>query len=301
MIRSVMAALAATLLCVTGAAQAALAVFACEPEWGALVQELGGERVSVYTATTARQDPHRIEARPSLIAQARRARLVVCTGAELEAGWLPVVLAESANRNIQPGQPGLFYAADHVALLEKPARLDRAMGDLHAAGNPHIQTDPRNIARVAAALAIRLAQVDPDGAALYRARHADFAQRWQAAIARWEREAAPLRGVPVVVQHNGFPYLENWLGLVRVAVLEPKPGVPPSLTHLARVKDTLARTPARLVLRAAYMPARPSEWIARETGIAVVELPYTVGGDATSTDLFGLFDSTVRRLREGLR
>jgi zinc/manganese transport system substrate-binding protein len=295
--RAALLALAAAL---PAAAHADLKVFACEPEWGALAKEIGGEHVTVYTATTAMQDPHRIEARPSLIARARSADLLACTGAELETGWLPVVLAESGNASIQAGQPGQFFAAPHVALLDKPAVLDRSAGDVHADGNPHIQTDPRNIARVGEALAARMASLDPAQAAGYRARWADFSTRWNAAIARWEKEAAPLRGVPVVVQHKAFPYLQNWLGLKEVAVLEPKPGVEPSLASLAAVKAKLVATPARLVIRAAYQPARPSEWIASQAGLKPVVVPFTVGGDAQAKDLFGLFDSTISKLLAGL-
>jgi zinc/manganese transport system substrate-binding protein len=285
--------------CVPGAAHAALKVFACEPEWGALVNEIGGDQVSVYTATTAMQDPHRIQARPSLIAHARNADLLVCTGSELEIGWLPVILAESGNPSIQPGQPGQFFAANYVPMLEKPAALDRSAGDVHAGGNPHIQTDPRNFTRVGAALVQNMAQIDSAQAAYYQARWKDFSTRWQAAIARWEAQAAPLKGVPVVVQHKAFPYLQNWLGLKEVAVLEPKPGVEPSLASLAAVKAQLARAPAKMVIRAAYQPARPSEWIAREANLKEVALPFTVGGDAQANDLFGLFDDTINRLLAG--
>ncbi|MHB1144901.1 MAG: metal ABC transporter substrate-binding protein [Thiobacillus sp.] len=285
---------AATLL--PGTVHAALKVFACEPEWGSLAQEIGGAQVSVYTAATAMQDPHRIEARPSLIARARNANLLVCTGAELEVGWLPVVLAESGNAAIQTGQPGQFMAARYVPLLDKPAALDRSAGDVHADGNPHIQTDPRNIARVGEALARRMAGLDPAQAAVYQARWRDFSARWQAAIARWEQQAAPLRGVPVVVQHKGFPYLENWLGLKEVAVLEPKPGVEPSVGHLTRVAAQLQTTPARAVLRAAYQSPRPADWLSQRTGIPALALPYTVGGNARAGDLFGLFDDTIEQL-----
>lgn len=280
---------------------AAFNIFACEPEWAALAKALGGDKVSAYSATHALQDPHRIEARPSLIARARSADLLVCTGAELEIGWLPVILGESGNRAIQAGQPGQFFAADFVALREKPAVLDRAAGDVHAAGNPHIQTDPRNIARVGAALAERMAALDAADAGVYRKRWADFSTRWNAAIARWEKAAAPLKGTPVVVQHKAFPYLLNWLGLKEVAVLEPKPGVEPSLASLAAVKQRLAAEPAKLVIRAAYQPARPSEWIAAQAGVKAVVVPFTVGGDAQSGDLFGLFDSTVSKLLAGLK
>lgn len=277
-------------------AHAALKVFACEPEWGALVKEIGGAHVTVYTATTALQDPHRIEARPSLIAQMRRAKLVVCTGADLEVGWLPVLLQNANNAAVQPGRPGYFEAARFVPLLEKPARLDRADGDVHAAGNPHLHTDPRNILRVAEALTARLAEVDPANAAAHRARGQAFAARWRAAIARWETRAAPLKNLPVAVQHKSFSYLLAWLGLREVAVLEPRPGVEPSVSHLARVAAQLQETPAQMVLRAAYQSPRPADWLASRTGIPALALPYTVGGNDRAQDLFGLFDDTLDQL-----
>src|SRR5712691_1296762 len=198
-------------------AAAALNVFATVPEWGALIEELGGDKVKIYTATNALQDPHHVEAKPSLIARARGADLVIATGAELEVGWLPLVLQQAGNPKVQPGKPGYFEAAAFVSLLGKPARLDRPEGDEHPQGDPHIQTDPRNIARVAAALAERLAELDPANAAFYQARYKQFAERWNAAIVKWEREAAPLTGIPVVVQHKAFTYLIAWLGMREIA------------------------------------------------------------------------------------
>lgn len=293
--------LVACLLLLGGPAHAGLNIFACEPEWGALAKELGAEDVKVYTATTARQDPHRIEARPSLIAKMRQADLVACTGAELEIGWLPVLLSESGNSKVQPGQPGYFEAARHVLLLEKPARVDRSEGDVHASGNPHIQTDPRNLAKVAGALARTLAQLDASNAAEYQRREQAFQLRWTQAIKKWEAKAAPLKGVAVAVQHKGFPYLQHWLGLTEVAVLEPKPGVEPSAAYLAQVLDGLKSRPARMILRAAYMPGRASNWLADRAGIPAVELPFTVGGSREAEDLFGLFDDTINRLLAGLK
>lgn len=275
---------------------AALNIFACEPEWGALAQELGGDKVSVYNATNAMQDPHRVEAKPSLMARARGADLLACTGAELEVGWLPILLRQTGNPKIQPGQPGYFEAAQYVRMLEIPTRLDRADGDVHPGGNPHIQTDPRNIALVADALAKRLAEIDAANADYYRQRHGQFAARWKAAIANWEKQAAPLKGAPIVVQHKGFPYLENWLGLKQVAALEPKPGVDPSSAHLSGVLAQLQRQPAKMTIRAAYNDARASEWLAERTKIPAVALPFTVGGSERAKDLFGLFDDTVQRL-----
>jgi zinc/manganese transport system substrate-binding protein len=277
-------------------AHAALRVFTCEPEWAALAQELGGPLVEATSATTAQQDPHQIQARPSLIARVRNADLLVCTGAELEAGWLPLLLQQSGNARVQPGQPGHFAAADFVRKLDIPASVDRSQGDVHAAGNPHIQTDPRNIAAVATALATRLQQVDPANAAQYAQRATAFQQKWQEAIARWNIRAAPLRGVPVVSQHKGYIYMYDWLGLREVAVLEPKPGVEPSAAHLQTVLATLKATPARMVIHSAYQDPRAAEWLSRNAGIPVVKVPFTVGGSDASKDLFGLFDDTLARL-----
>ena len=282
-------------------ANAALKVFACEPEWGALVTELAGDKADVYNATTALQDPHAIQARPSLIARARSAVLLVCTGAELEAGWLPLLLRQSGNGAIQPGATGYFEAASVVPMLELPSRLDRADGDVHAAGNPHIQTDPHNIARVADALMLRLAQLDAANAAYYRARHADFSARWSSAMQRWEKQAQPLKGVAVVAQHKGFPYLSHWLGLKEVTTLEPKPGVEPSSAYLAEVLNTLQQQPAKMVIRAAYNDGRASEWLSTRAHIPVVVLPFTVGGNDQARDLFGLFDSSVALLLGALK
>jgi zinc/manganese transport system substrate-binding protein len=277
-------------------ASAALNVFACEPEWGALAQELGGDKVAVFTATNAMQDVHHIEAKPSLVAQLRKADILVCTGSELEIGWLPVLLRQSGNDKLQAGKPGNFEAAHYVRMLEVPTRLDRADGDVHPGGNPHIQTDPRNIGKVGEALAQRLAEIDAPNAAYYLGRQKDFEQRWQDALKRWETQAAPLKGVSIVVQHKGFPYLEDWLGLREVAALEPKPGVEPTSTHLADVLTQLQRQPAKMVIRAAYNSDRPSQWLSEKAKIPAVALPYTVGGSDRAKDLFSLFDDTVQRL-----
>lgn len=282
-------------------AQAALNVFACEPEWAALVQELAGDKASIYAGTTALQDPHHVQARPSLIAHARRAQLVVCTGAELEIGWLPLILHESANPDITPDKPGYFEAAHYVQMLEVPGRLDRAEGDVHAAGNPHIQLDARNYLPIAQALAARLSELDPANAAFYGSRLQAFSQSWQAAIKRWEIEAAPLKGQPVIVQHRAYPYLEAWLGLKQVAELEAKPGMEPSAAHLAQVLSQLRQQPARMVIRSAYQDEKPSEWIAQRARINAVALPFSVGGTPGAKDLYGLFDDTIARLLAGLK
>ena len=294
--QSAFSMLAMSLALLAHPVHAALRVLACEPEWGALAQELGGDLVEVTVATSALQDPHQIQARPSLIARARNADLVVCTGAELEVGWLPILLQQSGNAKVQPGQPGNFAAADFVRKLDVPGQLDRSQGDVHAAGNPHIQTDPRNISLVAFALGARLGQVDPAHAPQYAQRLNDFSGRWQQAIGRWSLQAAPLKGVAVVSQHKAFVYLYDWLGMKEVAVLEPKPGVEPTVSHLQAVLASLKNTPARMTLYSAYQDPKPAEWLSKNAGVPAVKIAFTVGGTDGAKDLFGLFDDTLSRL-----
>jgi zinc/manganese transport system substrate-binding protein len=272
-----------------------LRVFACEPEWGALLQELGGDKLDVFVATSALQDVHQIEAKPSLIARIRRADLTVCSGADLEAGWLPQLVRQSGNPRIAGGN-GVFAAASQVKTLQKPAVLTRAAGDVHPQGNPHVQMDPYRVLAIAKALDARLVLLDPANAATYQQRLADFSARWNAAIKRWEAKAAPLKGRNLVVHHDSWIYLTQWLGMQQVGALEPKPGVPPTSAHLAALVATAKSSNTLAIVRAAYQDPKASEWLSQRTGVPAVALPFTVGGDAASKDLFGMFDSTIDKL-----
>src|SRR5919198_515747 len=271
-------------------------VFACEPEWAALAQELGGPELTVFSATTAFQDHHRIEPKPSLIARIRGADLVVCTGAEVEIGWLPVLLMQSGNNRIQPGTPGYLEAAQYVAKIEIPRVIDRALGDMHPSGNPHIHLDPRNVAKIADVLSGRLAELDPVNAELYRKRLQSFSERWQAATKRWEAEAQPLKNVPLVVYHKDYSYMIRWLGMREVATLEPKPGIPPTPSHLAALIERTKRDPPKAVVYSPYQNVRAVEFLSERTGVPKVMLPFTVGGTPKAKDLFGLYDDCIERL-----
>lgn len=285
------------LLAVTVAApaQAKLKVFACEPEWGALLHELAGDALDVDIATSALQDVHAIEARPSLIAKVRRADLLVCSGAELEIGWLPALVRQASNPKVASGN-GVFYAAEQVATLERPTTLDRAAGDVHPQGNPHVQLDPYRVLIIANALTARLGQLDPTQQALYTQRLGDFSVRWQNAITAWEAKAAPLRGRKVVVHHAAWVYLLTWLGIEQIDALEPKPGVPPTSGHLASLVELTRNEHAFAILSAAYQDPKAGQWLSERTGVPAVTLPFTVGGDEQAKDLFGLFDSTLDKL-----
>ncbi len=281
--------------------QAGLKILACEPEWAALAQELGGDLVKVDSATTAYQDPHFIQARPSLQARARKADLLVCTGSELELGWLPILLRSSGNPRIQVGSPGYFMASDHVHLLGKPKRVDRSEGDIHAGGNPHIQTDPRNLLPVARALTSTLIKLDPDNTSAYEERLKQFTEQWEQSIRDWEVLAAPLKGKQIVVHHQRWIYMEDWLGLEQVATLEVKPGIPPTSGHLAQILKQMETDPASMIIYASYQDPKAADWLSKRTGIPAVELPSTVGAGKEVSDLYGLYDVTIRRLLEAIR
>jgi zinc/manganese transport system substrate-binding protein len=274
----------------------ALEIFTCEPEWGSLARELAGDNANIAVATTAFQDPHRLEAKPSLIAAIRGADLLICSGADLEVGWLPLLLRRSGNPLVRPGQPGYFMAADFVRKLELPDRLDRAEGDIHPQGNPHVHLNPHNIERIAKALTERLAQIDPARSADYQARRNDFLLRWESATADWESAAANLAGLRLVSHHRGFTYLADWLHLAIVADIEPKPGIPPSASHLASLVEQMAPNPPAAIIRTPYTDAKASLWLSDKLGVPALVLPYTVGGSDGANDLFRLFDETLQLL-----
>jgi len=296
MIRGILNACLVAMFAIATPAHAALKVLATTADWGALTTELGGDKVNVYTATNALQDVHQVDAKPSLVARARTADLVVANGAELEIGWLPVLLQESGNARIKPGTPGYFEATAAVRLMDIPTSVDRSMGDIHPLGNPHMQLDPRNVASVAKALTARLAAIDAANAQYYQARGADFQARWQQAMVRWNAAAAPLKGVSVVVIHKDQAYLCRWLGLNQLAAIEPKPGVPPSAGYLGQLVTKLATNRPKMILHNAYNDPKAAEWLSQKVGAPVVTLPFSVGGTPEAKDLFGLFDDTLERL-----
>lgn len=273
------------------AGASALEVFACEPEWASLVSELAGDDANVTVATTAFQDPHRLQAKPSLIAAIRKADLVVCTGADLEIGWLPLLLRRGGN-------PEIFMASDFVRKLEVPQVISRAQGDIHPQGNPHVHLDPRNIRRVAAALAEQLAEMDAKNAVAYNARLADFQERWTDALATWDQRAMSLAGIEIASHHRSFSYLANWLGLDIVATIESKPGIPPSGAQLASLLERLNDNPPVVVIRTPYENEKPSLWLSERLSLPAIQLPYTISGNAAVTDLFTLFEETLRILEE---
>lgn len=275
-----------------------LRIFACEPEWAALARDIGGDKVDAFAATHARQDPHHIRARPSLIARIRRADLVFCSGAGLEVGWLPLLMQRGARARVQPGQDGHLMAANIVPKVEKPAVIDRSLGDIHPEGNPHVHLDPNNILLIARELSRRLIKLDAANSDYYRKRMAQFEKGWAATIAALTSRASKLSGMRVIVHHKSYSYLIRWIGLKEVATLEVKPGIPPTASHLNRLLQIARTQNVKAILRTPYDPSTPSEWLSGKTGIAALMLPYTVGKDAGPGALATLFARSLALLEK---
>jgi zinc/manganese transport system substrate-binding protein len=298
-IKSVFAALA---IGGAGAAQA-FSVFVCEPEWGALVKALH-PAAQIFSATTYLQDPHHIEARPSLIARLRGADLAVCTGASLEVGWLPMLQERSGNAKVQDGQPGMFYTAQFVKLIgQYEGVITPFSGDVHSEGNPHFHTDPRRLLQVAAALRDRLIQLNPGQASSITAQHAQFSKALSDRISGWEAKAARLKGKSVLTQHATFGYLWEWLGIKSVGDLEPKPGMPPTPGHLERLRAQMSQSAAQAIIIAQHHDRRPAEWLTRQPegrALPLIVLSATVS-EMSPTGIFDWLDGLVMTLQQQIR
>ncbi|NCO70727.1 MULTISPECIES: zinc ABC transporter substrate-binding protein [Shewanella] len=290
-------AVASMSLLFTATAQAELNVFACEPEYAALTLALAPD-AKVYSATTAMQDPHQVQARPSLIAKMRQADVVVCAGADLEIGWLPMLQMKSANPQVRSTDKGLFFAAEHIDTLDKLVSVDRSMGDVHAKGNPHLHLDPQRMLIVAQALSTKFTQIDPDNASLYRQSLADFSQAWQAKIPQWQQQAKDLAGKKVIAYHSSFRYLFKWIGIEQVADLEPKPGIAPTSSHLASLLTRAEKGDVMAIIVASYQDERGAKWLGERANLPVLVLPISVGGNEESKDLISLYDNILSLLNK---
>jgi zinc/manganese transport system substrate-binding protein len=277
---------------------AAVNVFACEPEWAALAEEIGGDLVTVTSATNAYQNVHHMTAKPSLLAAMRRAEMVVCSGADLEIGWLPVLMQKVANSNVQQGTNGFMMASDYVDKLNVLINFDRSMGDVHPRGNPHVHLDPYNIINISSVLKDRLSIIDPDNANTYTVNAQKFTEKWQSAMKRWDKERESLKGQKMVVYHNSWAYLLNWLGMDMVASLEPKPGLPPTAAHLADVLRAVKGQNVTAIIVAPFENTDAAQWLSEKTNIPIIILPFTINGNDKATDLVTLFDETLRLLKE---
>ncbi len=270
---------------------------ACSYPWIAdLASKIGGDRVSVSSLSQGNWNPHFVVARPSLIARAREADLLIINGAHLEIGWLPPVVRESRNPNIQQGSRGLLDLSTAVRLIEIPVDVSRAGGDVHPDGNPHYALDPHNILPLAATVAARLALIDPEGSAMYESNLSVFQTEWKKRLAAWDSRLSGLKGVKAVSYHSLYNYFIRRYGIMLVGTVEPLPGIPPSSRHMESLVERSRAEKLMLVFHDVYNPAGPSRMLAGKTGARLVVLPHDVGSVPEANDLFGLFDSIAARL-----
>jgi zinc/manganese transport system substrate-binding protein len=292
----------AALLAAPAPALAALHVVTTTEGLAALTREVAGGRASVESLSRGVQDPHFVDANPILALKLRGADLLVDVGLELEIGWLPPLVTQSRNARIQPGGPGRLSASSAVEVLDVPTGpVDRSVGDLHPAGNPHFLTDPRRAVKVATAIAARLAALDPADAAGYRARAAAFAKQMDGALARWTARLAPVKGRALFTHHRTMVYFLDWTGLRSVGEMEPRPGTPPPPAHLAALVQQAKRDGVKACVVESYYDPRSDELVARLSGAKLVVIPGDVGGDPAAKTYEQWIDLLVTRVTEALR
>lgn len=280
---------------------AKLKVVASIPDFAALAQEVGGDLVETQTIARGDQDPHYLEPKPSFAILLNKADLLIQAGLELEIGWLPVLITQSRNPKVQPGTQGFMNAAEGINILEIPTGpIDRSMGDVHPDGNPHYWLNPRNGLVIARKIGERLAQLDPANAAKYAENEKAFEQRLTQKITQWEKEIAPLKGKKVVTQHKSFTYFVDWTGMNVAGLIEPKPGIPPTPSHLLSLIQLIQSEKIPLIITENYYDPKPSNELAGKTGAKVLFLPTSVGGEAGIKTYEDLFDSLIQKLKGAL-
>lgn len=279
----------------SAAARADLKIFACVPEWASLAKELGGDKVTVALGAGALQDPDSVEVKPAMLNQVKDASLVLCTG-PLEEDWLPTLLTRAGNPKIKPGAPGYMAAAEFVRMMAVPAPDPTAKAHAHSSGHPHIQTDPRNIRAVAVQLGRRLAKLDQANASYYAERTQAFLARLDEAIKRWQVQAAPLKGIKVVAQHDNLNYLWVWLGVEQVGTVEVTGGQAPPPAHLTRIVDLIGQQKVRFIANGIYEDAKSATFVAERAKVPLLRLAFTVGGNDAAKDLISLFDDMIGQM-----
>jgi len=300
--RTLVALIAGSLAASPAVAVATPRVVATTQTLGALASEVAGADAKVEFLARGVQDPHFVDANPILTVKLRDADLLVDVGLDLEIGWLPPLVVQSRNAAILPGGRGRLTAASAITVLDLPTGpVDRSAGDLHPAGNPHFLTDPRRAVKVAAAIAAKLAEIDPAHAVGYRERSAAFTARIEKDAQRWSAQLAPAKGRKVFTQHRTLTYFFDWSGLVSAGEMEPKPGVPPPPGHLADLVELGRKEGVKAIVVENFYDRRSADTVAKFIGAKVVAIPGEIGGEANVTTYEGYLDTIVSRIAEAVR
>jgi len=283
-------------------AEAKLRVVASIETLADLSRQVGGDRVEVTSLSRGYQDPHFVDAKPSLVLALNRADALAYVGLDLEIGWLPPLVQQSRNARIQRGQPGNIDASSSIRAEDiptVPSEQLRALGDIHPLGNPHYWIPPKNARAIARLLAERFTALDAGGAATYKAELARFEARLAAKEKEWEAAAAPLKGTRIVTFHKSWSYLAHWLGLEEIGYIEPKPGIPPTANHTAQLVELMKKTGARLVVVESFYPSSMARFVADNGKARLVAAPSNVGATPAIKTYFDLVDAVIGALKGG--
>ena len=279
----------------------AVNVVATTEDLASIAREVGGDKVKVDALARGYQDPHFVEAKPSFIFIMNKADLLVFVGRELEIGWLPPLVLQSRNPKIQPAAKGYLDASLNAKILEIPTgQITRAMGDVHPQGNPHYWLDPNNGRRIAQAIQAKLAELQPQDAAYFGERYADFDKRLVEGEKRWDAAMAPYKGTKIVTYHRSWPNFCERFGLEVMGYVEPRPGIPPSPSHTLELIAAMKSQGVKVLLVEPYFDLKTPNSIGRETGAEVLTMPPSVGGEKEITDYIKLFDYDVKLLGAAL-
>jgi len=282
------------LLFIVSPAFAELKVVTTLPWIGSLAKEIGGDKITVTTLVKPNQDPHYIEAKPSMILAARKADIIMYNGLDLEAGYLPVIIESSKNTRIQPGEKGNLNCGQFVNAIERPSTVDRSQGDVHPLGNPHYHLSPSVIGDVAQGIAGALTDLDGRNAEFYRSNLDSFNKKLEAKRREWRGK---LKGKRFIAFHRYFEYLANDFGFRITGYIEPKPGIPPSSGHLARLIETISKDRPEAILSTSYYGKQEVEFLSAKTGVKGIVVPHEIGCQDGINDWFTLMDRVVESLR----
>lgn len=283
-------------------AHAKLNIVASTPDLGALAAEIGKDRVTVTGIAKPTEDPHFVDAKPGFIVKLNKADMLIEGGLQLEIGWLPPLVIGGRNKKILPGQPGYFIASTGVEILDVPKTPgDRSMGDIHPFGNPHFILDPRNGKIVAANICERLCQTDTANCDYYKSNLQDFTKRLDQKLSEWQKALQPFQGTKIVTYHKTFPYFARRFNLNVLETLEPKPGIPPSPTHLNALIPMMKNEGVKLIIIEQFRERRIPEFVASRTGAKIVIVPIMVGGQKETKDYLALFDYIIKQIVSALK
>ncbi len=285
----------------TSVAYAKLNIVATTPDLGALAKEVGKDKVEVTNIAKPTEDPHFVDAKPSFIVKLNKADMLVDGGLQLEIGWLPPLVMGARNQKILAGNAGYLIASTGISVLEVPTSIERSQGDVHPMGNPHFMLDPVNGKIVARHICNRLCQIDAANCNYYKDNLKDFIKRLDQKLSEWQKMIEPFRGTKIVTYHKTFPYFAERFNLNVVGALEPKPGIPPSPTHINTLVPMMKNKGVKLIIIEEFRERKIPEFVAAQTGARVVIIPIMVGGLKETNDYIALFDYIVKQIISALK